>query len=435
MIDWSASVLLISGYDNEGSGGLFTFDGSELGKIDALSCMGLAVGERTVARLLRAPVDVDSATELVVYDRRGVLEYRRIDDIVDPHDVASFDGSWIIVSSANNSVTRLTPDGRLEVMWQPSTVVDSWHPNCVAVVDGQVWVTAFGRFDTHRGWAGDVSRGAGFLRNLATGQEIGGLSHPHSPRWVAGRWTVCNSQEGTVVTWDPAEARWDRRVELEQYPRGLVVDDRMLYVGESANRGNPDERASLAVVEGDRVVDRVPLPAREVYEVVVAPVAALDGLRRGFNTNPHRLATAVADDLLGSVGDRELFRGIGQPLDADGIATRVRCRLPAWVARSAHVPLEVEVTNLSEAALASVPPHPVMLSYQWRNDDGTRIEGPRTSLGRVLLHDDTASYGVDLHTPGGPGDYQLVLGLVQEGCIWFDEIDRSNSCIAVVTVT
>ncbi len=97
VIDWNTSVLLISGYDNEGSGGLFTFDGSELGQIDGLSSMGLAVGDGRVARLLRAPVDVDSATELVVYDRTGVLEYRRIDDIVDPHDVALRDGSWIIV--------------------------------------------------------------------------------------------------------------------------------------------------------------------------------------------------------------------------------------------------------------------------------------------------------------------------------------------------
>ena len=435
MIDWNTSVLLISGYDNEGSGGLFTFDGSELGQIDGLSSMGLAVGDGRVARLLRAPVDVDSATELVVYDRTGVLEYRRIDDIVDPHDVALRDGSWIIVSSANNSVTTVSPDGRRDVMWQPSTVIDSWHPNCVAVVDDQVWVTAFGRFDDSRGWAGDVSRGAGFLRNLSTGEEIGGLSHPHSPRWAGGTWTLCNSQEGTVVTWDPAAARWDRRVELERYPRGLVVDDRMLYVGESANRGNPEERASLAVVEGDRVVDRLPLPAREVYDVVVAPVAALDGLRRGFNTNPHRVAAAVADDLLGSVGARELFAGIGYPVDTSATETRVSCRPPPTVARSEVVPLDVDVTNLSGASLASVPPYPVCLSYRWRDADGVETDGPRTMLGRVLFQDDAASYTIDLEAPATPGVYQLVVCLVQEGFVWFDGIGPSNATFATVTVT
>jgi hypothetical protein len=435
VIDWTASVLLISGYDNEGSGGLFTFDGSELGQIDGLSSMGLAVGDERVGRLLRAPVDVDSATELVVYDRTGVLEYRRIDEIVDPHDVAQFDRSWIIVSSANNSVTTVAADGTLDVVWQPSTALDSWHPNCVAVVDGQIWVTAFGRFDASRGWVGDVSLGAGFLRNLTTGQEITGLSHPHSPRWAAGTWTLCNSLEGTVVTWDAAADRWRRRVQLEKYPRGLVVDDRMLYVGESANRGDPDERAALAVVEDDRVVDRLPLPAREIYDVVVAPVTALDGLRRGFNTNPHRVAAAVADDLLGSVGARELFAGIGYPVDTTVTSTRVSCRPPATVARASVVPLDVEVTNLSEAALASVPPYPVCLSYRWRDADGAESGGPRTMLGRVLFHGDAASYVVDLEAPTTPGDYQLIVCLVQEGFVWFDGIGPSNATVAQVTVT
>ncbi len=388
-----------------------------------------------MGRLLRAPVDVDSATELVVYDRTGVLEYRRIDGIADPHDLAVLDGSWVIVSSANNSVTTVAPDGTNDVVWQPSTVPDSWHPNCLAVVDGQIWVTAFGHFDASRGWSGDAGRGAGILRNLTTGQEIGGLSHPHSPRWVGGTWTVCNSQEGTVVTWESAAARWDRRVELEQYPRGLVVDDRMLYVGESANRGNPDERAALAVVEGDRVVDRLPLPAREVYDVVVAPIAALDGLRRGFNTNPHRVATAVADDLLGSVGARELFAGIGYPVDTSATTTVVTCRPPATMARSEVVSLEVDVTNLSDAALASVPPYPVCLSYRWRDGEGAETDGPRTMLGQVLLHNESASYTIDLEAPATGGDYQLAVCLVQEGFVWFDSFGPSNASIATVTVT
>jgi hypothetical protein len=435
VIDWSASVLLVSGFDDEGSGGLFTFDGSELGQIDSLSSVGLVVRGARVGRLLRAPVDVDSATELVVYDRTGVLEYRRIDAVVDPHDLAVFEGKWIIVSSGANSVTALAPDGAADVMWQPSTVPDSWHPNCVAVVDGRVWVTAFGRFDDPRGWSGDASFNAGFLRNLATGEEIGGLSHPHSPRWTAGTWTVCNSLERTVVTWDPDAARWRRRVELARYPRGLVVDGRTLYVGESANRGDPDERASLAIVQDDRVVDRVPLPSREVYDVVVAPRAALDGLRRGFNTNPHRVAAATGDDLLGAVGSRKLFAGIGYPVDTSVASTAVTCRPPTSAARSSVVTLDVEVTNLSEVALASVPPYPVCLSYRWRAADGVETDGPRTRLGRVLLRDDAASYTIDLEVPPDAGTYQLTVCLVQEGYVWFDGFGPSNASVTTVAVT
>jgi hypothetical protein len=434
--DWDTSVLIVSGFDDEGSGGLFTFDGSDLDKIDSLSCTGLLVADDRVGRLLRAPVDVDSATELVVYDGRGVVEYRRIDAIADPHDLARLDdGSWIVVSSAHNSVTRVAPDGALDVLWQPSTALDSWHPNCVALVDGQIWVTAFGRFGTERGWAGDVSRGAGFLVNLSTGQEFAGLSHPHSPRWVGGRWTVCNSLEGTVVEWDPVGCRWERRVELERYPRGLVVEGRMLYVGESANRGHPDERAALAVVEDDRVVDRLPLPCREVYDVLVAPKASLDGLRRGFNTNPHRVAAAAAEGLFGAVGTRELFAGIGYPLDPSTTCTRVSCRPAGTLERSATVPLEVDVTNLAAVALASTPPYPVCLSYRWTDGGGVTTDGPRTMLGRVLLRDDAASYTIDLHVPDVAGEYRLRVALVQDGIAWLDDADPANGFAAPVTIT
>jgi hypothetical protein len=437
VLEWDRSVLVISGFDDEGTGGLFTFDGAELAKIDGLSCTGLVVRDDRVGRLLwTAIVDEDSATELVVYDRSGVVEYRRIDALADPHDLDQLDdGSWIIVSSAHNSVTAVAPDGTLDVLWQPSTVPDSWHPNCVEVVDGQIWVTAFGRFDDERGWAGETSRGAGFLRNLATGEEFGGLSQPHSPRWVAGRWSICNSMEGTVVTWDPDGRRWERRVELERYPRGMVVDDQMLYVGESAHRGDPDERAALAVVEGDRVVDRVPLPCREVYDVMVVPTAAVDGLRRGFNTNPHRVAVATADGLLGSVGMRELFAGIGYPLDPSTTSTRVSCLPPGTMARSDVVPLDVSVTNLAGAALASTPPYPVCLSYRWTDGDGVTTDGPRTLLGRVLLRDDSGSYTIDLHVPATAGEYRLAVSLVQDGVLWLDDADPSNGCAAWVTVT
>ena len=434
--DWRSEILVVSGFDDEGTGGLFTFDGSALERIDDLSCTGLGLDGLRVGRLLRAPVELHGATELVVYDRVGVLEYRRIDGVGDPHDLApAGDGSWIVVSSSDNSVTRVAPDGSLEVLWHPSTAPDSWHPNAVAVVGGEVWVTAFGRFDDARGWSGEASRGAGFLRNLTTGEEYGGLSHPHSPRRVDGGWLVCNSMEGTVVARRPGGDRWECRVELERYPRGLVVDGRMLYVGESANRGDPDERSSLAVVEGDRVVDRVPLPCREIYDVVVAPVAALGGLRRGFNTNPHRMTGTSSDGLFGAVGNRELFAGLGRPLDPSAASTRVSCRTPGTMARSGVARIDVEVTNLAGTALGSALPYPVCLSYRWTDGAGTTTDGPRTALGTVLLPDETASYTIDLRAPETAGEYRLSVALVQDGICWLDATHSANGYRASVSVT
>jgi hypothetical protein len=136
LFDPRASVLLVSAFDDVRSGGLFAFDGSELAEVDRLSSTGLAVGGSSVGRLLRASANYATA-ELLVYDERGVAEYRRLDAIEDPHDLKrADDGSWLIVSSTNNALIRVDRQGSLETVWQPSMVPDSWHPNSVEVVEG-----------------------------------------------------------------------------------------------------------------------------------------------------------------------------------------------------------------------------------------------------------------------------------------------------------
>ena len=98
-------VLLISGFDDHGTGGLFCFDGSRLEAVDRASTTGLSAKGTTIGRLLRSSSDSESSlTELLVYDGWGVVEYRRLDGILDPHDLVRLDdASWLIVSSANNS--------------------------------------------------------------------------------------------------------------------------------------------------------------------------------------------------------------------------------------------------------------------------------------------------------------------------------------------
>jgi hypothetical protein len=56
---------------------------------------------------------------------------------------------------------------------------------------------------------------------------------------------------------------------------GLAVDDGVIYVGESANRAEPapGELASVAVIDRQSwsVVDRLPLPSEEVFDVIEVP--------------------------------------------------------------------------------------------------------------------------------------------------------------------
>lgn len=77
MLDRRASVPLVTGFDDLGSGGLFTFDGSEPAAVDRLGSTGLAVTDSSVGRLLRTSVEFDAVAELLVYYVRGIAEYRR----------------------------------------------------------------------------------------------------------------------------------------------------------------------------------------------------------------------------------------------------------------------------------------------------------------------------------------------------------------------
>lgn len=437
MLERGGSVLLISGFDEVRGGGLFVFDGTRLETIDRLNTTGLALADGTVGRSLCASIDNPPAARLVLYDDRGVAEYRRFDSIVDPHDLAMLDdGTWVMVSSLRNEIVRVLPDGSLETLWRPSEVPDSWHPNCVAVVDGEIWVTAFGRFDTSRGWSEEGGRGTGFLRNLSTGEELGDLSYPHSPVRDGSRWWVCNSLTQSLVCRDDGGDGWEHRVLLQGYLRGLAVDGDTFYVGESARRHRPDEEyAGLAVVRHDEVVERVTFPCAEIYEVIVAPSAVLEGLRRGFELRPPAPSGDPSSTLLTAVGDATLVETIGRKLEPQLVATRIALD-PFTTMASAEVRhVRTVVKNLGSVPLASVQPHPVNLGYRWIDDRGEAIDGERIVLGKALYPGHSAPYGIDLTAPDVPGTYLLSISLVQEGNFWLDDVDNDNGVRLTVEVT
>jgi acetolactate synthase-1/2/3 large subunit len=427
-------VVVVSGFGHtaETGGGLFVFDGGEIHEIDRTDTTGLGVGDGHIARLLRSTADDEAIAEMLVYDTLGVRSYRRLDGLSDPHDVQRVPGGWIVVSSSENTLEFVGDDGSRSTHWRPSAVTDSWHPNCVTWHAGHTWVTAFGRFESTAAWSGDAARGSGFLRDLTDGVELGGLSHPHSPRRVDGTWWVCNSLDGRLVR--RAGDAWETVVRLEQYPRGLAIHGDTAFVGESSHRRTPGRTAALAIVRDGEVIARLQLPCDEVYDVAVLPTSAVHGLRRGFRTGAARSGprrSGVQD-----IGDPRVVDGLGDVhhhLTADtqvdtGPPTRMLCRQ--------SFRLSVRVTNTCEATLASAAPSPIFLSYRWHqsDDDGgaaTPIDGARVPLGQLVLPGETVTRPLDLIAPDHAGTYELTVGLVHEGVRWLEGDERPVATVCV----
>ena len=125
----------------------------------------------------------------LTYDPVGVRTYRRLDHLVDAHDLAFHNGRAVVASSAQNAVVDL--DGN--DVWRGRGRGDACHVNCLLSHQGRLLVSAFGRFETHRGWAGRIDR-AGIVFDAATDENVlEGLSAPHQIRPVDGLWAICNS--------------------------------------------------------------------------------------------------------------------------------------------------------------------------------------------------------------------------------------------------
>ena len=71
---------------------------------------------------------------------------------------------------------------------------------------------------------------------------------------------------------------------------------------ESNSRRFGRASAELAIIEEDRVVERIPVPCAEIYDVVLASSESVEGLKRGFNTNQQRVAAGEPIGAIQAVG-------------------------------------------------------------------------------------------------------------------------------------
>jgi hypothetical protein len=220
------------------------------------------------------------------------------------------------------------------------------------------------------------------------------------------------------------------------------VDSNSIFVGESAHRltSSPGSTASFAVLHRTswKVLDRVPLPCSEIYDLLLVPRSLLDGLRRGFDTNPLRRQEHAQQMLFDEIGLRpHRLWATADPLPPEACRVRIEASVPEAVRAESVFDIECSVTNLGAGFLVSAPPNPVHLSYKWIPATpavGVMPEGYRTALPRTIPPAGQLTCQVRVLSPRSPGDFVLRLTVVQESVAWFDDLDPANGCSREVRI-
>jgi acetolactate synthase-1/2/3 large subunit len=435
-------VLMISS-NTANAGGIAAFDGTVCGAVDGLRTQGLALRDGLFFRLLGYGQQPRPVVDLLVYDADGVLRYQRLDGVWGPHDVLPRDAHALVVATGDNTIYRVDESGRMSPWWRTAAQEDTWHLNCLAEVDGEVYVTAFGMFDARRDWDRDPSAATGVLLRMPDAEVVlSGLTQPHHPRWADGTWIVCNSGNGTLDAYDTA-GRLVRRRELPRYPRGLAIGTRTIFVGSSTHRKIRTNRPRATVTMLDRAdwsfvgaFDVVEWP--EIYDLAIVPREILAGVANGFRTNAGRVQELDQLALFAAAGvqPRRLW-AVGEPLPQASMRVALDASLPAAMRTREITRVPCRVSNRSDAMFITAPPNPIELCYRWYDAAGDPVgagDWLHTPLGRALAPGETVATEFLVQAPAQPGRYTLGVTLLQENVAWFDDVDAANGLRAQVDV-
>src|SRR5581483_9406506 len=369
-------ALLISDPSDETPGGIYAYDGSSVEVIDRISTTGIALApDGRLLRVLRSLDEPGSCGEALTYDDRGVVEYRRLDGVADGHGATWHGTGFVVASTGTNSVVRLDHVARTIVAWSADCAGDAWHVNDLLSHGDTLYATAFGRFDGHRRWVGAMA-GAGIVFAIPDGKTVvNGLTAPHNPRRIGDAWLICNSGGRELVAVDGDTQKVEQRLPLRRWPRGLAVARGIAFVGESSHRfdnADPPARATASVVDlaAWRVVDRIEVPGREIYDLALAPRALVDRLASGFRTNPTRTRMTTQLQMFEDVGVQPTrLWAVAEPLPPQDQRARIDVQLPARLPENATVEIEATIENLGGCILVSSPPNPVFVTYRWYRAD------------------------------------------------------------------
>lgn len=421
--------LLISGC-NPGAGGLFVLDSGCVRNIDRLSTHGLATDDQLLYRVMGCQERTQSASDLLVYDRFGVRRFDRLDEVGDPHDLLPRDGYVALASSMENAIYAIRGDGERTTLWKAGGPEDSWHVNGLVEVDGELLATAFGTFDQHRAWSRDPRAPTGVLVRIPSEEIVlRGLTQPHSPRRLDGAWLICNSALNELAAYDDRGTLLQQR-EFAGYTRGLAVDERYIYVGESAsrhiNRGVAQASRVTILERSDwSLVDSYEVEAAEIYDLLLVSAELAAGAAIGFRTNATRVEQHDQLAMFASVGvvPRRLW-AVGEPLPASSLRASLEMEIPVRMTIDDVIILPCIVTNMGDAIFVSAPPNSIQFCYRWFDGSGEPVgagEWIHTPLPRAIPPGESVEGALRIGAPHEPGIYTLAVTLLQEGVAWFDD--------------
>jgi len=253
----------------------------------------LAVASRDHICLLRVrgtSSAADAADLLEAFDLETTFATGRLDI----HDLAFDRRGLLLANTRFNCVVR--PSERLSFLrhWQPWFVPnvvrkDCCHLNGLGMRAGRLaMVTAFCESEAPGAWREGNRFQSGVLIDVRAGRVAArGLCMPHSPRWHAGRWWLCDSGHGRLSTFDPADGTCEPVADLPGFTRGLTFAVGRAIVGLSRIRKRhildappvrerwTALRAGVALVDPARGVETGSLEfvrgGREVYDVAFLP--------------------------------------------------------------------------------------------------------------------------------------------------------------------
>lgn len=193
--------------------------------------------------------------------------------IKDVHDIKIIHEKLWAVSTDTNEIIQMEPDGSVLKKYRFSNEPDSWHINCVSLINDEIVFTAFGEFTSHRGYKGHTA-GAGFAQSLRSSKKlIDGLSQPHGVFPSGSRTIVVNSEKKELLVYENNTPT--RIITLNGYPRGICASQSALYVGLSCSRnivqtndGAPSAQVVALDISNLGEMGRLAIPAKEIYDIV-----------------------------------------------------------------------------------------------------------------------------------------------------------------------